>query len=153
MNSPVSNSESSLPTAPLPPESSSQKDAGRCSHRTPSGRRCRGEVSNAASGLCPRHNAAQKQRRSMDLAELLTLARETFVSAAGINHSLSRIFTLLAEDRVSPRRAAVLAYIGSLALRSLPAMEREMAGHAPPKLPPKIILDFSKPRPETEQQS
>ena len=117
-------------------------DASRCQHRTPSGRQCRFRTSGAASRFCPRHNAIKKLRHSADLAAVLAAGDEnTFQSAEGINHSLAELFTLLAKDRVSPRRAAVLAYIGSLLLRTLPAIEKETAA-APKNGPVKVIWDL-----------
>jgi hypothetical protein len=38
--------------------------------------------------------------------------------AQQINHSLIALYKLLAQGRISPRQASVLAYIGSLVLRS-----------------------------------
>jgi hypothetical protein len=60
-----------------------------------------------------------------DLASALTGNSEQFQTAAGINRSLAELYTLLAQNRISPRRAAVLAYISNLLLRTLPAIEHE----------------------------
>ena len=127
----------------------------RCRHRTSSGRQCRSRVSGAASRFCPRHSAIQKQRHSADLTAALAAGDEnTFQSAEGINRSLAELFTLLAKDRVSPRRAAVLAYIGSLLLRTLPAIEKELAADDPKNAAPTIIWDIPGPnRSETKQTS
>jgi hypothetical protein len=43
-----------------------------------------------------------------------------------MNHSLIALYTLLAQGRISPRQAAVLAYIGSLVLRSLKAVDYDL---------------------------
>ena len=54
-----------------------------------------------------------------------------FQNAQGINHFLRELYTLLARDRISPRRAAVLAY---MLLRSVPAIDNDpypQAGRAP----------------------
>ncbi|MGB6431353.1 MAG: hypothetical protein WBF06_12275 [Candidatus Acidiferrales bacterium] len=61
----------------------------------------------------------------MDLAHELAVNVGKFTSAAGINQFLSKLLLLLSQDRIAPRRAAVLAYTCNLLLRSLPAIERE----------------------------
>jgi len=57
-------------------------------------------------------------------AELLGLLTE-FQSAAQINQFLSHLLLLLAQDRLSPRRGAVMAYTCNLLLRSLRAIDIE----------------------------
>jgi len=55
-----------------------------------------------------------------------------FQNAQGINYSLGALYSLLAQGRISPRRASVLAYISSLLLRTLPAIDNDPypnAGH------------------------
>jgi len=49
-----------------------------------------------------------------------------FQNAQGINHSLGALYTLLAQGRISPRRASVLAYISNLLLRTLPAIDNDL---------------------------
>jgi hypothetical protein len=49
-----------------------------------------------------------------------------FQNAQGINHSLGALYTLAAQGRISPRRASVLAYISSLLLRSLTAIDNDL---------------------------
>jgi len=102
-------------------------DRNRCQHRTPSGRQCRSSRSGSASALCTRHGNIEKHRRSADLTADLTVGRDTFLSAGAINRSLAELYTLLARNRVSPRRVAVLAYIGSLLLRTLSAIKQEQS--------------------------
>lgn len=60
-----------------------------------------------------------------DLSATLTADLSDFKSAVPINDPLSRLLLVLAQDRISPRRAAVLAYISNLLLRTLPAIDRE----------------------------
>ena len=97
-----------------------------CGHRTPSGRHCRLPVSDPDFGLCLNHALRKhKDRDLVDLASALTGNSEEFQTAAGINHSLAELYRLLAQNRISPRRAAVLAYISNLLLRTLPAMDLE----------------------------
>jgi hypothetical protein len=56
-------------------------------------------------------------------------------STAPINRSLGELYKLLARDEIAPRRAAVMAYTGSLLLRTLPAIEHELEViEGPPEL-------------------
>lgn len=48
-----------------------------------------------------------------------------FQDPQGINHSLAALYKLLASGQISPRRATGLAYIASLLLRTLPAINSQ----------------------------
>jgi hypothetical protein len=61
---------------------------------------------------------------------LLTEKACRFQNAQGINYSLGALYTLLAQGRISPRRASVLAYISNLLLRTLPAIDNDLYPHA-----------------------
>jgi hypothetical protein len=114
------------PTAILRSAPASAIDSSRCQHRTPAGRRCRSAVSHSSSSLCHTHfRPLEKQREAEELARNLVGELTTFQSAFDINEVLSKLFILLSQDRISARRAAVLAYIGNLLLRTLPAMAQE----------------------------
>jgi hypothetical protein len=106
-------------------------DASRCTHRFSNGKRCRLSAKPNAT-LCPAHATG---REAEDLAAALTDGLETFTSAAPINQFLSRLLLLLAQDRISPRRGAVMAYTANLLLRSVSVMEqsaeREFQKHPP----------------------
>ena len=105
---------------------SSNSAPPHCRQRTPSGRRCRMPITDPASGLCPKHAAAQKKDRdAANLAATLIGDTQEFTSAVAINRSLGELYKLLARDEIAPRRAAVMAYTGSLLLRTLPAIEHE----------------------------
>jgi hypothetical protein len=98
-----------------------------CRQRTASGRRCRMAVSDPDSGLCSKHAAMlQKDLDQADLAASLIGNVQEFRSAADINHSLGELYKLQAHNKISPRRAAVMAYTCNLLLRTLPAIEREV---------------------------
>src|SRR6267154_796421 len=60
----------------------------------------------------------------------LTARACRFQNAAGVNYSLSALYALLAQGRISPRRATALAYISSLLLRTLPAIDTDLYPHA-----------------------
>jgi hypothetical protein len=99
--------------------------SARCQHFTATGRQCASLAGDRSSGLCPRH-AAQSQAASTDAAnfrQALTREAEDFQNAQGVNNSLGALYCLLSEGSISPRRASVLAYISSLLLRTLPAID------------------------------
>src|SRR5260370_18510037 len=72
----------------------------------------------------------------MQLLESHRLGAETSASITGefmpstdINLVLGKLFTALAQNRIPPRNAAILAYIGQLMLHSLPGVKREYPFH------------------------
>ena len=106
--------------------SSSTNDLSRCQHRTRTGRRCRHAVSSAAAGLCSKHVLSRPNRfEDSDLSANLLGQLTELKSASDLNQVLSNLFRLLSQDRIAARRAAVLAYIGNLLLRTLPAIAHE----------------------------
>jgi hypothetical protein len=109
----------------------------RCAYRTSDGRQCRQSASDAHTGLCPQHRASQEQELVADHYKHLTTKFQFFQTAQGINFSLMNLYQLLAQNRISPRRAAVLAYISSLLLRTLPQIDADRAAGIidPTKLP------------------
>ncbi len=97
-----------------------------CRHRTASGRRCRMAISDPHSGLCHKHAAERQQNLDQaDLAAALIGDIEEFRSASDINHSLGELYKLQARNKITPRRAAVMAYTANLLLRTLPAIYAE----------------------------
>src|SRR5260370_33824144 len=92
---------------------------------TATGRQRASLVGYRSSGLSPRH-AAKRQAASADAVNFrlaLTSDAEDFQNAQGVNNSLGALYCLLSEGSISPRRASVLAYISSLLLRTLPAID------------------------------
>jgi len=127
-----------------------------CQYRTESGRRCRLPVADPSSGLCLRHAIhRRKVQDAADFAAALTGPSDDFRTAAGIHHSLSELYLLLAQNRISPRRAAVLTYISQLLLRTLPAIEQERdAESSPDAAGPVIVMDVPRPmRTQDDQPS
>lgn len=96
----------------------------RCQYRTPTGRQCGGRVRDFESSYCPKHTASQLNDYD-DIAPPLTENASKFLNAQGINYSLAALYKLLASGRISPRRASTLAYISSLLLRSLNAIDND----------------------------
>jgi len=113
----------------------------RCSHRTPSGRRCPKLAADSKSGLCARHLDVQRRADAADLTDLIVAEWGDFQTAQGINFSLGSLYKLLAANRISARRAAVLAYISSLMLRTHRAIDADR--EAGIEIP--IIADAPKP--------
>jgi len=124
-------------------------DSARCQHRTVTGRRCRLAVVHPSSGLCFRHAFLRsKLGEEADLRVALAGDLPDFTSAQQINAFLSKLILLLSENRVSPRRAAVIAYVGSLLLRSLPLVEVEWERSGGDSASPEPYIDFGDlPRP------
>jgi hypothetical protein len=114
----------------------------RCSYRSPQGRQCRLLSTDPRSGLCPRHLSAQKDPD--DLTKPLLANCQGFQTAQGINFSLGNLYKLLAANRISPRRASVLAFISSLLLHTLPAIDSDNEADitdpdAPPPAPIQLV--------------
>ena len=125
--------------------SHSANHSSRCRHRFANGTRCRLLVSGVDSFFCPSHaKLPENQREPADVAATLTANLTEFKSAVPINDFLSRLLLLLAQNRISPRRAAVLAYITNQLLRTLPAINAEQA--AAEDAPQEIIFDMPRPR-------
>lgn len=109
----------------MPSNSKSAILTTRCSHRTAAGRQCRSLSRDADSDLCPNHLAAQQQTNPADIRSQLIVDWKDFQTAQGINFSLGSLYNLLAANQISSRRAAVLAYISSLMLRTHAAIDSD----------------------------
>jgi hypothetical protein len=119
-------------------------NSARCTHRFANGRRCRLYVTAVNPNFCPAHAPLPaNQHDSVEIASTLTANLDDFTSAAQINDFLSRLLLLLAQDKISTRRAAVLAYITNQLLRTLPAIAKEENAE-----PTSFIFDA--PRPERD---
>ena len=117
----------------------------RCQFYTPSGRQCRLFVSDQHSRLCSHHLAVEKQKDTTNVYAPLIRNSQGLQTAQGINYSLSNLYELLAKNHISPRRAAVLAYINSLLLLTLPQLDADNAAGIkdPTKLPLKPLTEHS----------
>jgi hypothetical protein len=109
-----------------PSKSHNSHDLSRCRRRSASARRCRLSVGSQSRFYCRNHAHLQPPAGEVvDLSAELMADVTKFTSASDINKFLSKILILLSQDRISPRRASILAYTCSLLLRTLPAIERE----------------------------
>jgi hypothetical protein len=137
-----STAPSTNPSATTPPFG---QTSARCIHRTPSGRRCSAEAIDPQASFCRRHLFGSTRRYpDPSLASELLGDLTEFDSAAEVNQFLSRLLLLLAQDRVSPRRAAVMAYTCNLILHSHRAIDidNKIAANAPQE----IVWDLVRPK-------
>ena len=116
-------------------------NSARCIYLYPNGRRCRLHPSALNPNFCPAHTPLPlNQPGAAEIASTLTVNLNDFTSASQINDFLSRLLLLLAQDKISTRRAAVLAYITNQLLRTLPAIAKEENAE-----PTQIIFDMPGP--------
>jgi hypothetical protein len=99
----------------------------RCQFETSDGRRCRMLRYNAHPTLCLFHahdemQLLESQRVGAELSASLT---GQFMTATDINFVLGKLFTAIAQNRIPPRNAAILAYLGQLMLHSLHHVKKE----------------------------
>jgi hypothetical protein len=121
--------------------------SARCNHRFPNGKRCRLYASTLDSTYCFTHGKLpENQQEPAATAAVLVADLKEFRSAIPINDFLARLLLLLAENKISPRRAAVLAYITNQLLRTLPAIDRELNPKEDPNEPVQVICDMRYPQ-------
>jgi hypothetical protein len=123
---PNSNSKRKIKMTQSASKPSFINNSARCIYLYPNGRRCRLYTGNGNPNFCPAHAPLPaNQPDPAEIASTLTANLDDFTSAAQINNFLSRLLLLLAQDKISTRRAAVLAYITNQLLRTLPAIAKE----------------------------
>ncbi len=125
------------PSAPAP--------GVRCYRRTCHGHQCRLRPL-SPGGLCFRHASLQSQVKQLvdvDLSGDFAAQLAELKSAEQINDFLRKLLILVAQNRISVRRAAVLAYITNQLLRTVSIMNKENEDE------PQIICDM--PRPERDR--
>jgi hypothetical protein len=93
----------------------------RCYYFTATGRRCRSAVPTPHATYCARH-ATGRTARAHDFSEVLGDAGGFFTNPRAIHRSLAMLYHALAANDISARRAAVLTYIASQMLRTLPML-------------------------------
>ena len=100
----------------------------RCHRRTRHGHQCRLR-SVSPGGLCFRHASLQsqvKQPMDIDLSGDFAAQLAELKSAEQINDFLGKLLILVLQNRISVRRAAVLAYITNQLLRTVSIMNKEV---------------------------
>jgi len=111
-----------------------RNSSAQCCHHSATGRRCRSARSSSESCLCPRHRAIEQKLLSAepdDLTPEFSDLEGSLQTVDGIHNSLAELYVLVVQDRISSRRAAVLAYVSSLLLRSLANAEKNAAKSKP----------------------
>jgi hypothetical protein len=134
---------------PSQPASAKVKDAGRCTFAFPNRSRCRLQVQNPNSGLCGKHASALEPRDTDDLSmDLFGEAPVTKLpkldTPEEISDFLTNVIVLLAQGRITPRRASVLTYASSLPMRGSIFMEQHTA-------PPEVIYDVRPDRTDDQE--
>jgi len=117
----------------------------RCHRRTRHGHQCRLRPL-SPGGLCFRHASLQsqvKQPMDIDLSGDFAAQLAELKSAEQINDFLGKLLILVVQNRISVRRAAVLAYITNQLLRTVSIMNKENEDET------QIICDI--PGPERER--
>jgi len=125
------------PSAPAP--------AARCYRRTRHGHQCRLRPL-SPGGLCFRHASLQSQVQQpvdVDLSADFAAQLAELKSAEQISDFLGKLLVLVVQNRISVRRAAVLAYITNHLLRTVSIMNKESEDN------PQIIFDM--PGPERDR--
>ena len=115
----------------------------RCHYRDPAGRRCRRDRMHNHPTYCffharPKddselppdtpHAAANGSAPPDSTLEDLLGPLQDYRTAAGVNFTLGRLLLLVADNRISARKAHLIAYICRLLLQSIPAVSKELGG-------------------------
>ena len=115
----------------------------RCQHRFTNGMRCSIPTGSEDVRFCSRHaRLAENQPIEEDHSKFLLKSSQDFQTAQGVNFALANLFELVAKNRISPRRAAVLAYIGSLLLRTHSAIDSDREAGVTDPAKPESTRDF-----------
>jgi hypothetical protein len=108
------------------------KESVRCEFTFPSGRRCRQVRAKPGARYCSTHGTRQQQQEeAARIGDEIVGADGALNSQEGIHKALGNVFANLARNRISPRSAAVLGYIGQLMLVHCPSLERMMQSSLP----------------------
>jgi hypothetical protein len=99
-----------------------------CQFQFADGRKCRMLRRDDHATLCVFHARAERQLlQSETLGPLLSKSPSgEFLTAADVNHVLGKLFAAIAEDRLPPRNAATLAFVGQLLLQSVSLVQDEI---------------------------
>jgi hypothetical protein len=91
-----------------------------CTFKFANGKFCTMPAHPNYDGLCLNHATIHRRtfHREDDLVKELASPAGDFITQIDINHVLGKLFDALAANRVSPKRAATLAYIGHLLMQS-----------------------------------
>ena len=97
----------------------------RCLYRSQAGRRCRQPVARGSLYYCGTHaDLIPPEGARADLYPELVAGVDHFRDHDEIHQMIANLLMLVAQDRLSARRGAVLAYTCNLLLKNLAAIER-----------------------------
>lgn len=101
--------------------------SNKCLRQFNDGRSCRMLRKKDHPTLCIFHAREEQQLLESDklTAEFASLSGK-LNTVTDINHVLGKVFTALAQKRISQQTAATLGYLGQLLLHSIPGVKREM---------------------------
>ncbi len=135
----------------MKPQLSNLPSRTTCHHLYPSGRRCR-YVLAPDSLFCIHHiDSGFGAIPDVDLSRHFGTEPLNFKSACEVNDFLCSLARLMIENCISARRASVLAYIASLELRNLPAIDHELG--TGDDFPSRIVFDRPEPLETTVQSN
>jgi hypothetical protein len=110
---------------------SAPNDSHLCQFSFTDGRKCRMLRLEEHPTLCLFHARQEEQLLESERlgAELSASLTGNFLTATDINFVLGKLFTALAQNRIPPRNASILAHIGHLLLHSLRDVKNEYKFH------------------------
>ena len=102
-------------------------NSNKCLRQFSDGRSCRMLRKKGHDSLCIFHSREEQQLLESDklAAEFASLSGK-LNTVTDINHVLGKVFTALAEKRISHQTAATFGYLGQLLLQSIPAVRSEI---------------------------
>jgi hypothetical protein len=114
----------------------------RCPFVYPNGKRCSSAGLPERDGYCRRHTQPKSAPSDFDdLSSDLLPQPSDFSDTGDIHVFLTRLLSQVTKGRISPRRAAVLAYITNQLLHSQRVIAQEIADQ-----PQQIIFDLPRPK-------
>ena len=102
-------------------------NGNKCLYQTSDGRTCRMLRKKGHASLCIHHAREEQQRLESEklTAEFASLSGK-LNTVTDINHVLGKVFTALAEKRISHQTADTFAYLGQLLLQTIPGVKSEL---------------------------
>jgi hypothetical protein len=99
----------------------------KCVRQFSDGRSCRMLRKKGHPSLCIHHAREEQQRLESEklAAEFASLSGK-LNTVTDINHVLGKVFTALAEKRISHHTAETFGYLGQLLLQSIPGVKSEL---------------------------
>ena len=107
---------------------SASDDSHFCQFHFADGRKCRMLRHDRHSTFCLFHARAERQLLESETvgASISKSPSGEFLTAVDVNHVLGKLFAAIAEDRLPPRNAANLAFVGQLLLHSVSLAQHEI---------------------------